>query len=267
MDHPTPWRIALMFVFSLALAAWPWAASGMNCLASALYLVPLWIALGMASAEAAGVRRVAFITRYLEPRGRLGGLLRPGLLMLSLQTIKSLLLVLLLVTGIMALAPLQRGILAADALLLSLLSVLLRHLLAGEVRADLCAPLLRQWAHRCNAFILWIALLSAAWHVPYPDYADMAWRQVLQRSVADVQPGCDALALLGRVQAVAEAMSAWAMQNLSAETSRLEQTMPAWLLVLAVSGVSFLIAWLHSRVLTGVLSRPWCLWQKGGTGT
>ncbi len=72
MDYSTPWRLALMFVFSLALAVWPWAVSWLNCLASALYLVPLWIALSLAAAEAACVRRVGFITRYLEPHGRLG---------------------------------------------------------------------------------------------------------------------------------------------------------------------------------------------------
>lgn len=260
-----PWRLLAMLALALAVAVWPWVAPSLVCTASALYLVPLWVALSLSSAEAAYVRRVGFITRYLAAGGKLGGLLRPGLLLVLIQGFKSLFLLLLLITAVMALNPGQRGLLVVDALALPLFLMGMRRLLADELREDLRHALLRQWTHRLNAVLLWLGLLAVALLSPYPDYGGQDWREIWYAAATDTPPACDVLALLGRIQAVGEAMSAWTVQNLAAVDAGGERRIPAWLLALVISGVSFLVAWLHSRLLTGALAQPWG-WRKDGDG-
>jgi len=41
----------------------------------------------------------------------------------------------------------------------------------------------------------------------------------------------------------------------------------AWAVFLAAFGASFLLAWIYSRALVGVLARPWDLWRQESTET
>jgi hypothetical protein len=80
---------------------------------------------------------------------------------------------------------------------------------------------------------------------------------VVQHAASGVSVGCDALALLARIQAVAGALSSWAAQHLFVGLERPEQLLLAWSFFVAWFGVSLVLAWAFSRSLLGVSARPW----------
>jgi len=255
--YSSSFRFAAMLALGLGLYWWPDVAGRFGCAGTALYLLPFWIAATLSAAEGAFLRRYRFISYSLADDGRLGRVLRPGPLLLLRQGVGGLLLALLLLVGALALAPGQRLLLLADLVLLPLLLVALGWLLRGEIRSDILRPLVRQWAHRVNALLLWLALLLVLFHSPQMDYSGQPWQTVARQGALEVTVGCDALAVLARLQSVGGALALWAAQNLFGGLQEAEQLLMAWGLFTAAFGVSFLLAWVYSRALVGVWVGRW----------
>jgi len=250
-------RFPAMLVLGLGLYWWPWAASRLGCAGAALYSTPFWLAVTLAATESAYLKRYRFISHTLVRTGRLGRLFRPGLLLLLRQGVSGLFLTMLLLVGALAFAPGHRPLLLLDVLLLPLLLFAMERLLRGEIRPDILAPVVRQWAHWVNALLLWLALLGVIFFSAQMDYSGQPWQAVVRQGALEVAVGCDSLALLARLQSVSGALALWAAQNLFSGLQRPEQLLMAWTLFTAIFGVSFLVAWVYSRALVGAWARPW----------
>jgi len=251
--------IAFTLVTAAILVVWSRVAPSLGCVPSALLLALAWGLITLAGADFAFIRRRAFIGQYLASDALLSRLLQPGLLLLAWQALKGLVLALLLLLGTLALDGSQQALLLADALLLGLIGLWLARRLSSQLRPGVAGALLRRWAHRINAPLLWLGLMAtrlAAPSAPAPAPAG-DWLGAVQQAAGSVTVGCDALALLARMQAVADVSLRWAVARLAEAGGGGEQTLLAGLLVTLFFGVSFVVAWAFSLALTGVTARPW----------
>ena len=262
--HARSVNFGVMLILGGGLYSWPWVSGHLDCMGSALYIIPFWVAGILAGIEAAYLRRYAFMSQYLAHAGRLVRLLRPGVLLLAWHSIKGLFLALLLMVGLLTLDSLQRQLLLADLLLLPVLLFGISRLLHGEIRDRLHPPLVRHWTQWGNALLLWIALMWVTSFTAQMNYTGLPWQEVVRFGAAEVIVGCDALAFLARIEAISAALALWAAQNLFSGLERPDQLLMAWTLFIASFGVSFLVAWIYSRVLIGAWAQPWRLRSSMG---
>jgi len=248
-----------MLVLGGGLYLWPPVSSHLDCTASVLYIVPFWVAGILAGIETACLKRYVFMSQYLSSAGRLTRLLRPGALLMAWHSLKGLFLILLLMVGSLTLDSLQRQLLLADLLLLPLLLLGISRLLRGEVRDHLNSALARLWTQWVNTLSVWITLMWVTWFTAHTDYTGLPWQEVVRFSAAEVTAGCDALAFLARIETISGALALWGAQNLFSGLERPDQVLMAWAIFTASFGVSFLVAWIYSRVLIGAWAQPWRL--------
>lgn len=239
------------------LLAWAWSAPWVGCPVAALVLVPLWLLLTSAGSELALLRRSTFVRQYLEPRGHLARWLGRRLLVLGWQAIKSLVPAVLLLLGVIWLEAIHWAVLAADLLLFATLIFVMDWGLVGELNPAYNAVLVRHWAHRLNALVLWSALTTTLYFSAHEDYRGMGPVAVVRLSAGGVSLGCDDLAVLARLGSASDALLWWAAEHLFGGLSDPAEQAVAWVGFLAAFGASFLLAWAYSRALVGVLARPW----------
>ena len=241
------------------LLAWHWTAARVECIGSALFLIPLWAALSLAASEVAIFKRYAFIAQYLRSEGVLARLLKRKTLLLAWQSTKALFFTLVLLVSTVLFDIGQWLVLLADIVVMVILVGVFAWLLRGEVKPSYRDPLARYWAHWVNTILLWIASVLVMFYSAHDNYTGMPWEEVVHFSALNNEVACDALAVLVRINAVSEALMWWSAQNFMTGWEQPAQRLLAWVAFLALFGVSFLIAWAYSRALTGVLSRPWKL--------
>ncbi len=240
------------------LLAWSRWAPQVGCPVAALAAAPLWALLMLSGSELALARRASFVRHYLAADGRLARWLgRRLLLLLAWQALKALVLALVLLVGVLSLSPVQWLVLALDLLLFLSLVLVIDWLLAGELNPLFEGVLVRHWAHRLNALLLWLALTATLYFSAHEDYQGMGAVAVVRLSALGVSLGCDALAVLARLGAVGDGLLWWAAGRLFGELRDPTELLLAWVGFLAAFGISFLLAWAYSRALTGILSRPW----------
>lgn len=259
MEQAKP--ISFMLLTWGALLGWHLTADRIGCPIAAALLALTAGLLMLSGTEVAFYRRHAFVSHYLQPRGILFRLLGRRALMLIRQGIRSLLLALLLLTAALSFETAQWLLLLADVFVLSALLAAFSSLVAGEVREPYRHPMGRHWAGRVNAVLLWLALATLMYFTPRENYTDLRWEEVLAFSAAQPAVACDALELLARLAAVAEALSLWSAQHLLVGLKEPTQAIMAWALFLAAFGASFLLAWTYSRALMGIVARPWHVWR------
>jgi hypothetical protein len=245
-----------MSAAALGVTLWPVLAPRMGCGPSAAYIAPVWLLIALAMTESAALKRRAFVGFYLSRAG-LGRLLLPGPSMWILQGAKSGIFALLLMMGALSLGDGQRWLLLTDVLVLLLLRSLLERMLGAQVRRDIRLPVIGYWAHWLNALLLWLALPAAGLFSPPTDYRGVALDQALLDAAGRVSAGCDAVTVLGRLQAALTALPQWTVDNLLPGSAAAGRPLLAWLLLFVVAGVSFLFVWAYSRLLSGALARPW----------
>jgi hypothetical protein len=254
--HAGRYRLLGLVVLGLGLYLWPWLADRLGCVAAALFITPYWAVATLGGMEHAILKRQAFIAQYLTPGGKLGRLLQPGLLVLSIQTGKALVLTLVLLIGYLSLPPALRLTLLLNLLFLPLLVKSVEKILVGEVKSEAFPRLVRYWCQWINALMLWPLLTLILMYSTQIDYTGMNWQAVAHHGAAQVETSCDVLAFLARIQAVSQALMLWAAQNLFAGLDNAGQIILAWTFFMAWFGVSFFIAWGYSRVLFGTLAQP-----------
>lgn len=254
-----PWPLAAMTGVWLLLALWSGLADHLGCGIALVPILLLWGLILLAGGEAALLRRHLFIRACLEPGGRLARWLDRRSLLFLWQGLKALALALVLVITLPLLQAPQWLLLLADILLLGILLWFLGWLLRGEAMERYQAALARAWAQRVNAVLLWLGLLLSLLFTPRHDYGSLVLTEAMRHGAAQVQLDCDALAVLARAGAILESALWWSAQRLFSGLEGLPMALLAWLGFLALFGASFLVAWAWSRVLGGVLARPWHL--------
>lgn len=255
-------RIAALLSVWGALLGWHLTADRLGCSTAAAVLALAAGVSALAGTEVAFYRRRAFVSRYLEPRGLLFRLLGGRTLILIGQGVRSLLLAFILLIGALSFETAQWQLLLVDIFVFSALLAAFSSLLSGEVRGHYRQPIVRHWAGRTNAVLLWLAWALLMYFSPAEDFSDLRWEEVIAFSAARPAVGCDALALLARFAAVAEALAMWGAQHLFIGLKEPAQVLIAWAIFLAAFGASFLIAWAYSRTLVGALARPWDAWRQ-----
>ncbi len=256
-----------MFAMWCGLFAWKLVADRLECIGSALFVLPLWVALTLAAIEVALFKRHAFINQYLNPKGVLIQLWRRKALLLLWQGVKALIFTLLLLVSVVLFDTVQWLVLLADIVLMVTLVGVFSWLLQREIKPLYHEPLAHHWAQWANAVLLWLISALVMFFSAHENYQEMAWEQVISFSASNVTVSCDALAVLTRLNAVSEALMWWIAQNRLSELQDPAQVLIAWLMFTAWFGVSFLIAWAYSRALTGVLSKPWRFIISDGSST
>jgi hypothetical protein len=252
-------RVVSMLLVWGALLGWHLSADGWGCIPAAMLLALLAALMALAGTEAAFYRRHAFLRHYLEPDGRLFGLLRRRLLILIRQGIVSLALALFLLIGALGFGESQWLLLLADIVLLTVLQSLFSSLLAGEVREPYPAPMARQWAERVNGVLLWLAWSLLMFFSPHADYAGLRWEEVVAHSAHATSVGCDALAVSARLAAAGQSLALWGAQHLFRGLQEPVQLLMAWVAFLTAFGASYFVARAFSRALSGVSARPWAV--------
>jgi hypothetical protein len=253
-------RFALLSLVWTGLLAWDLAAERLGCGAAAVAIALLAGLLMLSGTEAAFYRRRAFIGHFLEPRGLLFCLLSRRALIVTRQLVQAVALALVLLVAAIGFDRAQWLLLAADIPVLAALLTGLSSLLGREVRAPYREPMARHWAARTNALLLWVSWMLLLYYTPQENYADLRWEEVLAFGAAQPAIGCDALAVLARLAAVAEALAQWSAQQLFSGLKDPLQVLMAWTIFLAAFGASFLVAWTYTRALMGALARPWSVW-------
>ena len=249
-------HLGAMFSVWGGLLGWWWLSDRIGCAGSALFLVPLWAVLTFVGSELPLLSRSSFVRHYLQPEGWLARWLKRRLWLLTWQGAKALALTLLLLVSALSFDAAQWLVLLGDIFLVVTLLVLADWVLEGELNPSCEGPLTRNWVHRVNVVLLWVALVAVMFFTAHEDYRGMAWEEAASLSALEVKVGCDALAVLARINAVGGTLQWWAAQNLFGRIGDPGEILMAWTLFLVAFGVSFLVAWSYSRALIGVLTRP-----------
>jgi hypothetical protein len=241
----------------LVLAAWAGLADRLGCTSVLVLVMAAWGLAFLAGSETALLRRHLFIRACLEPHGLIARWLNRRLFLALWQGLKALLLALVLIVALLLLRLPQWWILLLDVLLFTALLRLLNRLLRAEVKALYRPALVRAWAHRSNALLLWLALLISLLFTARHDYGGLGFTEAMRHGAAQVTLGCDVLAILVRSASVLEAALWWAAQRLFSGLDGQPLALLAWVGFVAAFGISFLVAWSWGRVLGGVVARPW----------
>jgi hypothetical protein len=260
-DAKVPVWVSLggLLVVWTGLLGWDLAAGRLPCLVAALALAAVAGLIARSGVESALVRRRAFAGQYLVPGGLLYRLLTGRVLILIRQGAQGLVLGLLLLVGALVLAPVEWGLLLADAVLFAALVAGLTRLLGRQVRVAYRQALARYWAVRLNAVLLWLAWVALMAFTPQTNYAGLRWEEVLAIAAGEPAVACDPVAVLARIGAVGSALGLWAAQHLLGGLRDPTQLLLAWAVFLGAFGASLLLAAAYSRALAGVLARPWGL--------
>jgi hypothetical protein len=252
-------RLMLMLAALGWLAVWRWASPDIGCLLSAMFLLGIWAALVSSSYEWALLRRLGFIAHYLKSNGTLAGWLAHRTILFLWSAAKNLPVALILFTATLTLSVAEWLVLATDVLLLLLLLAAMDRLFDHEAAAVYARPLARLWAHRINAIMLWTAIVGINFYTSHPDYRGLSWDVAAHTAAVQVECGCDVVATLGRFAAVGQSLAWWAAEYILGDLTDTGERYVAWLTFLAIFGISYLVTWGYSRVLMGILSRPWCI--------
>ncbi len=259
-------RFALLSLVWTGLLAWDLAAERLGCGAAAVAIALLAGLLMLSGTETAFYRRRALLDHYLQREGMLFRLLSRRVLILARQLFKSVLLALVLLIAVLSFDRAQWVLLAADVPLLVGLLAALAAFLDREVRSPYRGPLTRHWAVRVNAMALWLTWMLLLFFTPQENYTGLRWEEVLAYGAARPEVACDALAMLARAASVADALGLRSAEHLFADLKDQVQLLTAWAVFIASFGASFVIAWVYSLALTGVLARPWDVWHRDADG-
>ncbi|WP_006787272.1 hypothetical protein [Thiorhodospira sibirica] len=246
----------------LLLAAWVLFVEYSHCALSAVLVMVIWAGIFLAGSESVVLRRHILVRAVLSRQGWLAWLLSFKTVLLLWQALKALVLALFLAVSLFLLRWPQWGVLLADVILISALLAVFMRTLRHEIHPLYLGPLVRIWAHRLNVVVLWLALMLALLYSAREDYTAMSFADVVQYSAANLHIGCDALAVLSRLLVLLDASLWWAAQRIFAGMHEPQQVLLAWLAFIAAFGASFLIAWCYSRMMIGLLARPWEVFLK-----
>jgi hypothetical protein len=241
----------------LAIAGWLFlwhlGYGYLPCYAALALLVPivLFVLLGML--EVGLLRRRAFLNMYLRRDSLFFRLLRGGILLFLWQTLKAVVLGVLLVIGSISWSPETWLVLGADALLLPAAYLLALRATASHARPEFQGMLVRRILTPVNAFAALLVIVAVEFHTPHPDLRDRTLVEAVRERTEQVQTQCEGVGILARGAAAVETASWWLAETQFTRRELLSVAPAAWLAFLGAS-LTFLWAW--SRLLLGTLVSP-----------
>lgn len=220
------------------------------------WLAPLLVALAW-PLWAYGREQLMFVRRLLlagatTEAGRLRRWLWRGTLRQSLGVLSALLWSGLMLLMAAQLAPLQWAILAADALLLAVLSPRLQQWLRHEIAAPFVGTVARRWpVLLANALLLLAAFVAHDYWLGFADTRALSWNALVAQTMQSAEAGvaCPAAGTLLGMAALADQLPRHAALLWLPGVSDAPARLLAWLLLLALTGFS---SYLFTRYLLGV---------------
>jgi hypothetical protein len=150
------------------------------------------------------------------------------------------------------LTALQWAILAADAVMLAVLSPALRRLLRHEVAPPFVGTVARRWPVLLgNALLLLVAFVAHDYAFGFADTRALSWNALVAQTMQSAQAGvaCPAAGTLLGVAALGDQLPRHAAMILFPDLDDSRVRLLAWLLLLAVTGFG---SYLFTRYLLGV---------------
>jgi hypothetical protein len=259
-------RLASMLAVWVVLLVWQLSAPHLGAAGVTLFVLLLALPVTMSGAEWVFCRRQAFRREYLNGPSWLDRLLGLGPPVVLVETVKAVLLTLLLMTAVLSLDLRGWAVWLLDVLILAMLMPRLPGLLADVVRRTYLFTLARRWAIWFSTLLLWLEGVLGLMLEDGQHYRGLSWREALEYSMPDgslsAQGPADAL---WRLHAGADGLGAWsaAVLRTGADPTQADPTQQvAALMVLTVLVlVWFLVALAYSRALIGALARPLAVWR------
>ena len=254
-------RLLTMTIVWLLLLVWYLNAYRSSCLVTLGLLAVLTLILFVSGAEIALRKRRVLLKECLEPRSFLFRLFERRYLLVTFEILKSTMLALLLVVGVLDFAPRHWSLLFADVLLLGLLVPRFYGLLIGQLREEYRFATARYWAMWVSTVLLWLESLIVLGFADGHNYIGLRWQEVITYGADDTDVRCAPLAALTSLLSAVNAMGQWSVQNLTRSLADLPQALVASISLLVVIVLSFLLAYAYSRALIGAVGRPWTMWR------
>ncbi|MCB1858153.1 MAG: hypothetical protein KDI63_07770 [Gammaproteobacteria bacterium] len=246
-----------MLSVSLILFAWQQFSAQLGCLASLLFIVPVWGAISLSLCEGALLRRRVFVNQYLEPGSLLARWLSRGLILLLWQGVKGMVLTIALFIALLTANQALWVLLLADIPVVLILTGVLTRVLHTQIKSQVLQPLVRVWVQPINSLLLWLLSVCLMLLSEREDFGAIAWSDAVGYSASQVAAQCDFFQVLGRAAAVWDTSAWWAAQHLMAGVEKPWLALVGWLSFLSMFAASLVTAWAFSRALLGVISKPW----------
>jgi hypothetical protein len=254
-------RLVSMLAVWLVLLMWQLSAPHLGGPGVTLFALLLALPVTMSGAEWALCRRHAFRRECLSGPSWLDRLVGMGPPVILVETVKAVLLTLLLMTAVLSLDLRGWAVWLLDALILALLMPRLPGLLVDAVRRTYLFTLARRWAIWFSTLLLWLQGVLGLVLADGQHYRGLTWREALEYSMPDGSLSAQGPAdTILRLQAGAEGLGAWSAAVLRAGTDPAQQV-AALLVVTALVLVWLLVALAYSRALIGALARPLAVWR------
>jgi hypothetical protein len=253
-------RLLTMTIVWLLLLAWYLNASRAGCVVAVILLALVALILFVSGAEIALTKRRIFLNECVEPHAPLLRLMRRRYLLVGVAFVKSAVLAVILLVGVLNLAERRWSLMFADVLLLSLLLPRFYGALAGQLREDYRYVTARRWAIWVSTLFLWLESLIVLVFADGHDYVGLRWQEVIAYGATTTEVLCQPIASLAALLSSIDALGLWAAQNLSRSLADLPQTLMAAFSLLVSAGLSFVFAYAYSRALVGMVGRPWTMW-------
>lgn len=261
MSYAVVMRLLTMLIVWLTLLVWVFNANRAGCVASAAVLALIAGMIFISGSERSHLLRRALLAETRQGNGRLLAIVHNRVPVLLRDAVVAALLAVVLLASALTFAAQQWSVLFADLLLLTLLIPRLSRALRGEVRAEYCHAVARQWAVWISVLLLWSeAAMSLAFYPP-ADYIGMRWQEVVTYNLRVPDAGCALVQTAVQILVTGQAMAIWAIQNGIRFAHDPTQSTMLWVGYATLAGFTFLTALAYSRALIGVMGRPWEMWR------
>jgi len=256
-------RLLSMLAVWAALLAWQLTAADIGVAGSVLFAALITLPLAMSGLEAAFYRRHAFRNEYMSGPSWLSRVIGSKPLIFGIEIAKALPLALLLLIATLSLQPREWALLIGGVLVLAFLMPRLPGLLQGAVKGTYLYALSRRLAIWVSTALLWLESMLMLVLVGNDDFRGLSWLDAVNYSMTPTAGTDDAslVSLMLRIDAGVDGLGHWASYRLLHGEPDLPQTVTALLVLGAVMGLWFLLAWAYSRALVGATARPLAIWR------
>jgi len=253
-------RIGARHIINLTLrliGAWAWLwcwqafHTEAHCLVVLGMLVPVVFFVSLGLTENALLRRRAILSAYLTTGSGLFRLLRGGVLLVTWQMLKAVLIALILAVAALTWPTSTWQLLAADALLLALLHTWLERRVANHARPGLSGMFVRRILAPINTVVFSLVLAAATFYSPHPDLRILTLSEAMLVEITEVDARCEGVGVLARAAAAADGANWWLAQSWLSHEEIARWASIGWLAFLALSAA---FVWGYSRFLLGTLT-------------
>ncbi|HYN76461.1 MAG TPA: hypothetical protein VES73_01545 [Lamprocystis sp. (in: g-proteobacteria)] len=259
-------RLLTMTIFWQLLLVWYLLADRINCGVALALLALLTMALFISGAEMKLTRRRIFLDECLEPRTFLFRVFQRRYVLLVFEFLKAAVLALFLMVSVLDFVPRHWSLMFAVVLLLGLLLPRFHGALAGQLREEYRYVTARRWAMWVSTIFLWLESLIVFLFADERNFSGLRWQEVISYGASEPDLACTPLASMASILSAVDALGQWAIQNFARSFMDLPQGLIASIGILVAVGLSFLQAYAYSRVLIGVVGRPWTMWRVDSPG-